>query len=173
MQEFKNRLSYTGYILAQPRYWVIALATAFIYIVANIIVVLHVHGTIGAFYTSMFSNYTVSFTALVAISGILLGINSALLVAKINELQLKSAGLSFTGIFFGSLAAGCPGCFFGLFPIFMSLFGITGTLALLPFNGLELQLGAIILVLVSTWFLAEESEMVCELDYDDDEEDDE
>src|SRR3569832_237036 len=126
----RDRLAFIGEILWTPRYFGIAAAIAFIYIVTNILVVLHVHGTFGDFYHSMFQTYTVPFTILVAVSGILLGINCALLMAKFKELRLKTAGLSVTGVFFGSLAAGCPGCFFGLFPIVLSFFGITGTLAI-------------------------------------------
>jgi hypothetical protein len=162
----------------------IAAGVAFLYAIMNMIVVLHIHGSIDAFYRSMFMSYTIPFTILVGISSILLGISSSLLVAKIFEIKVKTAGLNITGIFFGSLAAGCPGCFFGLFPIVLSFFGITGTLAILPFNGLELQVGAIFVILLSIWFLAVESEVVCTLpgdreeseeyedsDDDDDEED--
>jgi hypothetical protein len=163
MASLQQRIWYIQDVLSHHNHMIIFAATALVFFLANVIVVLYIHQTIGEFYRSMFAMYTVPFTLLVIITSLLFGINVALLVAKLEELRFKSAGLSIAGLLFGSLAAGCPGCFFGLFPIILSLFGITGTLAILPLNGIELQIVAILVILASIYFLAEESTVVCKI----------
>lgn len=81
---------------------------------------------------------------------ILLAVNINLIYSRFKEVKeiRKSSGLTFFGAFSGMLGGLCPGCIVGLFPLFMSLFGITASLASLPFQGLELQALAIILLII-------------------------
>ena len=55
----------------------------------------------------------------------------------------SSSGFGFVGVFGGILGGACPGCFVGLFPAVLGLFGITATLAILPLYGLEIQLASV------------------------------
>ena len=50
----------------------------------------------------------------------------------------------------GGLITGfCPLCVTGIFPILFGLFGVTFSLASLPFQGIEVQLGIIVLLIIS------------------------
>jgi hypothetical protein len=136
---------------------------AALYLLFNVATVIYIHGSLLQFYRSMYLSYTIPFTALTLLLSVTFGIAAMLFVAKLREIRLKSAGLGFTGLLFGGLAAGCPGCYFGLFPILLSLFGISATLAILPFNGLELQILGIIAMCASIITLAKGTDVVCEL----------
>ncbi len=58
-----------------------------------------------------------------------------------------AGGVAAAGIFTGILGGACPGCFVGLFPAVIGLFGVSASLGVLPLYGLELQI-------VSALFLA-------------------
>jgi hypothetical protein len=160
---FKGRMHYIRTVLAEPRYAFIAVLAALLYVGVTMITVLYAHATIENFYKTMYSTYTIPFTVFTVLLSVFFGLNVALFTAKIREVRLKSAGLGATGLFFGSLAAGCPGCFFGLFPIVLSLFGISATLAILPFHGLELQAIALIALCLTLFTLGKETEIGCPL----------
>ena len=87
-----------------------------------------------------------------ALVTILAGINISLLAFKYR--LMKSSGatplLSFGGIFGGGLAAGCPSCSISL----LSLFGISGGLALLPLRGIEFSILGIIALLFSIYYIS-------------------
>lgn len=55
----------------------------------------------------------------------------------------SSSGFGFVGVFGGILGGACPGCFVGLFPAVLGLFGITASLSVLPLFGLEIQLASV------------------------------
>lgn len=88
--------------------------------------------------------------------GIFVAMSLNLVIMKFKELRQLSGVGSFTalGIFGGLLGGACPVCFVGLFPAFLGLFGITASLADLPFYGLELQLGSIVLLGISITLLS-------------------
>ena len=67
------------------------------------------------------------------------------------------------GIFAGVLGGACPGCFVGLFPAVLGLFGVTASLSVLPFYGLEIQAASIVLLIVAIFFLTKET--VCKVDF--------
>jgi MFS family permease len=157
-----QRIAHARQIL-RKQYLALAIVVSFLYIFIIGLVLAYVYNGIHIFYTSGFPSYTIPFTILTIIAGMALGINVALLAAKFQEIRAKSAGMSVLGIFMGSLAIGCPGCFFGLFPIVLGVFGISGTLALLPLHGLELQVFSIIILVTGSLMLAKESEMVCKV----------
>ena len=91
------------------------------------------------------------------------------LTINLSILRLKEAGLLFgkeggaigMGVFSGILGGACPGCFVGLFPAVLGIFGITATLSFLPFYGLEIQLLSVILLLVAANFLTKD--IVCKV----------
>lgn len=55
------------------------------------------------------------------------------------SLKGKESGATSVGVFAGVLGGACPGCFVGLFPAFLGLFGVTASLSILPLYGLEIQ----------------------------------
>lgn len=159
-----KRMQFLVKTLRERPWRVLVWPLSIVYLVATIALYEYIYnGTLVQFYRTFPAYYTVSFTAFTIVISILFGVVLTLFLAKIREIRLKGAGLGITGIFFGALAAGCPGCVFGLFPIVLSLFGISGTLAILPFNGLEFQALTVLLLLSSIFFLAKESEIACEI----------
>ena len=71
--------------------------------------------------------------------------------------------IGFLGVTGGILGGACPGCFVGLFPAFLGLFGMTATLSILPFNGLEIQVASTALLLFSSYFLTKP--LTCKVDF--------
>ena len=94
-----------------------------------------------------------------------MGINISLLVYRLKEFgaDKKSSMTSSMGVFAAALANGCPGCFAGLFPFVLSIFGVSATLSILPFNGIELQVLSATLLGTSIFFLSGKSNFVCEI----------
>ena len=92
---------------------------------------------------------------LTLLTALLVAANINLVYLKVRDLKnLKKAGsLGFMGIFGGLLGGACPSCFVGLFPALLGLFGITASLSSLPFFGLEILLGSIILLIISLYSL--------------------
>ena len=118
---------------------------------------------------TLFTTYRLSF----AIPYLLFNLFIALLVAlninlaiiKIREYKEinKASGFTAIGIFGGILSGACPGCFVGLFPAFVGLFGVSATLGNLPFYGLEIQALSIVLLIIGAVLLSRET--VCKIDY--------
>jgi hypothetical protein len=73
-------------------------------------------------------------------------------VQKINSI-ITGTSSSFLGTFFGVLGGACPGCFAGLLPTILGIFGISFSLIDLPLQGLEIQLVSIALLMFSTYLL--------------------
>ena len=86
-------------------------------------------------------------------------------IIKFREMRAvnNKAGGGFTllGIFGGVLGGACPGCFVGLFPAFLGIFGVTASLSILPLYGLEIQLVSIILLVVAVILLTRDT--VCKI----------
>ena len=81
---------------------------------------------------------------------LLVGLTVSLSVLRFKEVGSlfgKEGGAGTFGVFGGLMGGACPGCFVGLFPAVLGLFGITATLSVLPLFGLEIQfLSAVFLV---------------------------
>jgi len=99
----------------------------------------------------------------------LVALNVNLVIIKLKELapidnkfDKKAGGIASLGVFGGLLGGACPGCFVGLFPAFLGLFGISASLSVLPFYGIELQVVSVILLIISTYYLTKE--VVCKVE---------
>lgn len=166
MSELHKRLAHIKEMMGKKPYVYFIIPLSLVYAIFSFGTVRFIHGGIQEFYRSMFATYTIPYTLMTLVISVLMGVSLTLFFAKLKEVRLKSAGLGATGIIVGSLAAGCPGCFFGLFPLFLGLFGISATLAILPFNGLELQAISIPILLLSIWTLGKETteaDLVCDI----------
>ena len=80
---------------------------------------------------------------------------------ELRNINSAGSGAGFLGLFGGFLGGACPGCFAGLFPVFLGLFGVTASLSILPFYGLEILAASIVLLIISVWFLT--NEMTCKI----------
>ena len=97
----------------------------------------------------------IPYLVLTLITALLVATNVNLVYIKFKELKgvNKTSSLGFMGVFGGLLGGACPSCFVGLFPAFLGLFGVTASLSSLPFFGLEILLGSVILLTISLYFL--------------------
>ena len=89
------------------------------------------------------------------ILGFLLGINLALIVYRFKEIK-KYNNESGAGLFSSAISlfgAGCPVCSFTILSLIIPGFSSVFSLAILPFKGLEIQLIAILALLLSIFYL--------------------
>jgi len=87
----------------------------------------------------------------------LVGANLALVVYHLREHDLSASGGggSLVGVILGVIGAGCAACGSVILIGILSLFGVSGLILLLPFDGLELSMLAVVALLLSTYWLAE------------------
>jgi hypothetical protein len=85
---------------------------------------------------------------LTLIIGFFVSVNSILAYSKYKE-RKKCKGVGFSGIgAVGGLVVGvCPLCVTGLFPLIFGLFGLSFSFAILPFQGLEIQVFILLLMI--------------------------
>ena len=91
-------------------------------------------------------------------------LNINLMIMKFKELKKinRVSGLTAFGVFLGIMGGACPGCLVGLFPVVLGMFGGVGySLSVLPFNGLELQTGSLLLLIIGARLLSKPS--VCKI----------
>lgn len=87
----------------------------------------------------------------------LVGVDVAMLTYHLREHELGAGeGAAGTaGAVLGALGAGCGACGAVLLTGVLSLFGAAGVLTLLPLEGLELTLAAVVVLVLSVYWLAE------------------
>ncbi len=92
--------------------------------------------------------YSIASVVLSILTALLFGVSSSMIIYLFKK-KKKEAGTSastgFFGTFFGAIASGCPVCGAYLLP----LFGVAGSLAVFPFQGLEIRVLAILLLIFS------------------------
>ncbi len=109
------------------------------------------------------SNYfdTINWTKLILsaffalIIAVLISINSILTYIKHKQRKdVKKSGAVTCAATIGGLATGiCPVCITGLFPLIFSLFGLSFSWIAMPFNGIEVQIIVILILLTNFWYL--------------------
>lgn len=103
------------------------------------------------------TNYGPVGGALLLVVAALVGVDVAMLAYHLRE-HGRSAGegvAGTAGAVLGALGAGCGACGAVLVTGVLSLFGATGVLTLLPLDGLELTLAALVVLVLSVYWLAE------------------
>ena len=161
----KDRFSTIKSVLKQKNYFLIFLVTAIIYLGVYYLIITYFLDSFSLFFKTYVKSYAYPAFILNIIVALLLGINISLLVYRLKSYasDAKSSMASGFGIFAAALANGCPGCFAGLFPLVLSVFGISATLSILPFNGIELQALSAALLGTSIFFLAGSNMNVCKI----------
>jgi len=83
--------------------------------------------------------------------GSLIAFNSVLIYVKYKERKKckKEFTLSSVGAIGGLVAGVCPLCVTGLIPLILGFIGVSFSLASLPFQGIEVQVLVVIILLVS------------------------
>jgi hypothetical protein len=87
----------------------------------------------------------------------LFGINISMLAYQLreNRVSVREGSGSAAGVALGVLGAGCAACGTAVLAGVLSLFGAAGVLTLLPLGGLEFALGALVLLVLSVYWLAD------------------
>lgn len=95
--------------------------------------------------------------ALAVLGAILGGINVSLAYTYIRlrgELIIQSGLYSGTGLFLAFLGIGCAACGTAFLSVFLSLFGFSSMLQLLPYQGMEIGYIGLIILSIATYYLA-------------------
>ncbi len=139
-------------VFQKPRvYWFVGIFV--LYLILNVVfsgfyktipLVMSYAGTVDWFKlgVSLFMTLVISF---------LIGVVSVLAYTRYRERQnCKNAGIVAGAAGVGGLIVGvCPLCVSGIFPLVLGFFGVSFGFASLPFQGLEIQVLIIVLLLVS------------------------
>lgn len=103
-------------------------------------------------------------TAFTATEGVLLvavaalfGVNLSMLTYQLreNRVRLREGSGSVAGMALGVLGAGCAACGTAVLASVLSIFGAAGALTVLPFDGLEFSFVALVLLVLSIYWLAD------------------
>jgi len=121
------------------------------------IIINKINVTLPNLFSSFRLWYSISFISLnLLIIPTLVSLTLIISIEKIRDLRSIKASKGIAPLFatFTSLLGGaCPGCFVGLFPAFMGIFGSTLQLRDLPFAGLEIQVVSGIILIISLGYL--------------------
>ena len=163
--KMKERFNRIKSVLKQRKYFLIFLFTAILYLWAYYFIINYFLDGFSRFFTNYVKSYAYTAFGLNVIVALMLGLNMSLLIYSLKEFAAdkKSSAMSGFGIFAAALANGCPGCYAGLFPLFLSIFGVSATLSVLPFNGLELQALSAGLLGMSIFLLSGNPKNVCKI----------
>lgn len=108
-------------------------------------------------YPGVSTAYTVEQSVVLLVTAALIGVDLAMLTYHVREhrLTLRDGSGSLTGVLLGTLGGGCAACGSALFVGILSLVGAGGLLTALPLDGLEFALGAVVLLVLSIYWLAD------------------
>jgi len=158
---------------SSPAYAALSAVTGFVglnlFVVSqniNLFINVVVSGTLAldARLAVLFGLYPFVGTAFTATEGVVLlvvaaffGVNLSMLTYQLreNRVSLREGSGSAAGMALGVLGAGCAACGTAVLAGILSLFGAAGALTLLPFNGLEFSLVALVLLALSVYWLAD------------------
>lgn len=96
-------------------------------------------------------------SALLLLVAALVGIDIAMLAYHVREhgLSVRQGGSGTVGVILGTLGAGCAACGSAVLVGVLSLLGVTGAATLLPLDGLEFALLALVALLLSVFWIAD------------------
>ncbi|WP_435077767.1 hypothetical protein [Halococcus sp. AFM35] len=102
------------------------------------------------------TNYGVLQGILLVVTAVLIGVNVAMVVYHLREHALSAAQgtTSVAGVLLGTLGAGCAACGSAVLAGVLSLFGVTASLTVLPFEGLEFAALSLLALVLSVFWLA-------------------
>jgi hypothetical protein len=95
--------------------------------------------------------------ALLVAVALLTGLDVAMATYHFREhgLDLQRGGAGAAGVILGTLGAGCAACGSAVLLGLLSLFGVSTSLLFLPLDGLEFALGALVVLTLSIYWLAD------------------
>ncbi|MBI2045774.1 hypothetical protein HYT23_06960 [Candidatus Pacearchaeota archaeon] len=156
--ETKRRFERIKNIFVKRSYLLIFIISFISYVLFNIYI-----NKLYITYTTLFLNlkFGTAFVGVSLVVSLLIATNVSLVIMRFREMKMlgilgKQGGVTGIGVFGGLLGGACPGCFAGVFPAFLGLFGATVTLNILPLYGLEIQLLSAVILLISTFYLTKD-----------------
>lgn len=95
--------------------------------------------------------------ALLVVVALLTGLDVAMATYHFREhgLDLQQGGAGAAGVILGTLGAGCAACGSAVLLGLLSLLGVSTSLLFLPLDGLEFALGALVVLTLSIYWLAD------------------
>ncbi|MBI2004315.1 hypothetical protein HYS72_02510 [Candidatus Pacearchaeota archaeon] len=163
-----NRLKKTKNAIIKKPYVFYFIGVFLAYLAINVLIN-KTFVTLPTLFTSYKLSFAIPFIALSLITALLAAANVNLVIIKFKELKQMNkkgnagvGGMGALGIFGGILGGACPGCFVGLFPALLGLFGITASLSILPLYGLEIQMLSLVLLTISIFLLTREN--ICKVE---------
>lgn len=116
----------------------------------RLVILSEIYPFVGGFYGAPAAS------AMVVVSA-LTGVNIAMVTYHFREHDISTSGSagSLFGVALGLLGAGCAACGSALLLGVLSLFGASGLVLVLPLDGLEISLAAVVALLLSTYWLAD------------------
>lgn len=117
---------------------------------ARLRVLLELYPGVGTAYTGVQSIVLVA-------TAVLIGVNLAVVTYHFREhrVSLTSGSGSIGGVVLGTLGAGCAACGGAVLAGLLSILGASGALLLLPLDGLEFTLVAMVVLVLSLYWLAD------------------
>ncbi len=111
----------------------------------------------GELYPFVGTSFSVPQGLLLVVVSLLTGADIAMATYHFREhgLDLQQGGAGAAGVVLGTLGAGCAACGSAVLVGLLSLLGVTGGLLFLPLEGLEFALGAIVVLTLSIYWLAD------------------
>lgn len=108
-------------------------------------------------YPFLGTNYSLLAEVLLVVVATLTGVNISMVVYHFREhgVGAREGSGSAIGVFLGALGAGCAACGSALFAGILSLFGVAGVGTLLPLDGIEFSLLALVVLLLSIYWVAD------------------
>ncbi|MDS0259734.1 hypothetical protein NDI56_10050 [Haloarcula sp. S1CR25-12] len=103
------------------------------------------------------TNFTAAQGLLLVAVAVLTGVDIAMAAYHFREhgLDLQQGGAGAAGLVLGTLGAGCAACGSAVLLGLLSLVGVSTTLLFLPLDGLEFALGAVAVLTLSIYWLAD------------------
>ncbi|MFB6116928.1 hypothetical protein [Halosegnis sp.] len=94
---------------------------------------------------------------LLVVVAALTGVDIAMATYHFREhgVSLRKGGTGAAGVLLGTLGAGCAACGSAVLVGLLSLVGVSGSILFLPLEGLEFALGAVVVLLLSVFWLAD------------------
>lgn len=108
-------------------------------------------------YPAVGNAYALDASVLLIATAVLVGLDIALVTYHLREhrLSVREGSGGVTGVVLGTLGAGCASCGSAVLAGLFSLFGASGALTLLPLDGLEFTLVALIVLVLSIYWITE------------------
>lgn len=108
-------------------------------------------------YPGLGTAYTLEQTVVLVATGVLVGINLAMVTYHVREhrVSLRGGSGGVGGVVLGTLGGGCAACGSAVLAGLVSTAGASGVLVALPLDGLEFALLAIVTLVVSSYWLAD------------------